>query len=256
MCLLTLAYKVHPDYPLIVVANRDEFYARPTQDAHFWSAHPTILAGRDLEAGGTWFGVSRAGRWSTVTNFREGRVAPAPHSRGELPLGFLAGDESPADYSRRILTHGDDFNGFNLLTGTRDELVYACNRQAAIRSLPPGVYTLSNDFLDTPWPKAELARRELLRVLQAAPALETGDLLGVLASRQVFPDHQLPATGIGQEMERTLSPPFIVTPAYGTRCTTALLMGRGGEVVFVEQNFVRGEPAGQSLRYRFTIDGT
>ncbi len=254
MCLLALAYKVHPDYPLIVVANRDEFYARPTREAHFWPAHPTILAGRDLEAGGTWLGVSRAGRWSTVTNFREGRLAPAPHSRGELPLGFLTGNESPADYSRRMLAHGDDFNGFNLLAGNRDELVYASNRQAAIRSLPPGVYTLSNDFLDTPWPKAELARENLLRVLRDAPALHTDDLLGVLASRQVFPDRQLPATGIGQEMERTLSPPFIVTPAYGTRCTTALLMSRGGEVVFAEQNFLRGEPEGESLRYRFTID--
>ncbi len=254
MCLLALAYQVHPDYPLIVVANRDEFYARPTREAHFWSAHPTVLAGRDLEAGGTWFGVNRAGRWSTVTNFREGCVAPAPHSRGELPLGFLTGSESAANYSRRMLTHGDDFNGFNLLTGNRDALVYASNRQAGIRSLPPGVYTLSNDFLDTPWPKAELARRELLRVLRDATVLDSDNLLGVLASRQVFPDRQLPATGIGQEMERTLSPPFIVTPAYGTRSTTALLMSRGGEVIFAEQNFLRGEPQGELLRFRFTID--
>lgn len=254
MCLIVLAYKAHPNYPLVVVANRDEAYDRPTQPADFWSDQPDVLAGRDLLAGGTWLGVNRDGRWATVTNFREGRLTPAPRSRGELPTRFLAEAVGvpPASHARWALDNGDDFAGFSLLVGTANDLVYCANAQQQVRRLSAGVYTLSNDFLDTPWPKAELAREIFTGTLRQSE-LDTTSLMAVLGSREHFPDHVLPQTGLGLELERTLSPPFIVGHAYGTRCTTVLTIDNAGELRFAEQNFLRGKPDGRRREYRFVV---
>ncbi|MGK2914932.1 MAG: NRDE family protein [Porticoccaceae bacterium] len=254
MCLIVFAYKAHPSYPLVVVANRDEAYDRPTRPADFWPDQPDVLGGRDLLAGGTWFGVNRDGRWATVTNFREGRLTPAPRSRGELPTRFLAdgASTSPARYARWALDNGDDFSGFSLLAGTLDELVYCANAKDEVRTLAPGIYTLSNDFLDVPWPKAELARKLFTRALDQ-PHLDTVRLMAVLGSRQHFPDHLLPETGLGLELERTLSPPFIVGLNYGTRCTTVLSIDNAGEIRFAEQNFLQGNLDGSRQEYRFPI---
>ncbi|RLA43472.1 MAG: hypothetical protein DRR06_12055 [Gammaproteobacteria bacterium] len=254
MCLVTLAFQSHPNYPLIVVANRDEYYDRPAAQAIFWSDHPDLLAGRDLEAGGTWFGVNRAGHWATVTNFRGGGLA-ADLSRGELPTNYLRnGSPRVKQYFGQILDQGDRYNGFNLLAGTVNELAYCNNLNNEMSLLSPGVYTLSNDLLDTPWPKAELAREKLQQAI-TQNVLRSEELVEVLASRQCFPDGHLPDTGVGIEMERTLSPPFIVAHSYGTRCTTVLLIGKQGNVEFAEQTFLRGRPVGDIRQYRFTAQG-
>jgi uncharacterized protein with NRDE domain len=250
MCLITLAFKNHAHYPLIVVANRDESYNRPTAPAQFWSDHGDLLAGRDLEAGGTWFGVNRGGRWAAVTNFRGGGSA-GDLSRGELPTNYLRNRAPEGEqYFAEVLARGSRYNGFNLLVGTIDELKYCNNLNNQSMSLSPGIYTLSNDLLDTPWPKAELARKKLYEAI-AASTLDAESLVDVLASRQCFPDGRLPNTGVGIEMERTLSPPFIVSHDYGTRCTTVLLMDNRGRVEFAEQTFLHGKPIGDILLYRF-----
>ncbi|HAD10141.1 MAG TPA: hypothetical protein DCF62_11715 [Porticoccaceae bacterium] len=251
MCLVALAYKSHPNYPLIVVANRDENYDRPALEADFWSDQPDLLAGRDLEAGGTWFGVNRAGQWATVTNFRGGDSG-GELSRGELPTDFLADPSlSLADYFHQVQDRGENYRGFNLLAGSAHDLAYCNNLNDRLEFLDPGLYTLSNDVLDTPWPKAELARMRLEKVIEA-DTLRSEVLIAVLSSRKAFPDGRLPDTGVGLEMERTLSPPFIVSHSYGTRCTTVLLMDKHGGVEFAEQSYLRGKAVGKLRQYRFT----
>ncbi len=251
MCLVTLAFQYHPNYPLIVVANRDEFFDRPTDAAAFWSDAPSILAGRDLEAGGTWFGVDRQGRWATVTNARGGSVYAAK-SRGTLPTDFLLSEGPIDEHFNALVEAADEYSGFNLLAGSTEDLMYCNNASGQAQRLQPGVYTLSNDVLDTPWPKSELARSNLYAALQA-PVLKASDLLAVLGSRQTFPDHQLPDTGLGLDMERTLSSPFIKGTSYGTRCTTVLMMDRDGKTTFVEQSFQRGKPLGSPREYQFVV---
>lgn len=255
MCLVALAFRHHPDYPLIVVANRDEYYDRPALGAHFWEDRPEILAGRDEEAGGTWFGVDRRGRWATVTNYRGGTLGINARSRGELPVGFLDSSQGATRYVAEVAAAAHRYRGFSLLAGTVDELAYCTNQQGAGRSLAPGVYTLSNDVLDTPWPKAEYARRMLTAVLDREDAPDIETLLAILGSREQFPDHHLPDTGVGLEMERVLSAPFIVSDSYGTRATTVLTIRKDGEVQFTEQSYRRGRPTGrQDYRFRCTAD--
>lgn len=253
MCLVALAFRHHPEYPLIVVANRDEYYDRPALVAHFWDDRPHLLAGRDEEAGGTWFGVDRRGRWATVTNYRGGALGVNARSRGELPVGFLDARCSASDYAAEVAAAAHQYRGFSLLAGSVDELAYCTNQQGAARELAPGIYTLSNDVLDTPWPKAEYARRMLAAVLDAPAPPDQETLLAILGSREQFPDHHLPDTGIGLEMERVLSAPFIVSDSYGTRATTVLTIRSDGEVCFSEQSYRRGR-ATRRQDYRFQRD--
>ena len=251
MCLVALAFKRHPNYPLIVVANRDENYDRPALEADFWPDSPNLLAGRDLEAGGTWFGVNRGGQWATVTNFRGGDSG-GTLSRGELPTNFLTDASSTtAEYFQQVRRKGKQYRGFNLLAGSARELAYCNNLNDRLEFLEPGIYTLSNDVLDTPWPKAELARQRLEQAIEG-DSLRCEALIAVLSSRKAFPDGRLPDTGVGLEMERTLSPPFIVSHNYGTRCTTVLLIDNQGRVEFAEQSYLRGKAIGGLRQYRFS----
>ena len=158
MCLLIFAHRVAQHYPLVLAANRDEFHTRPTAQAHFWPQYPEMLAGRDLEQGGTWMGITRQGRFAAITNYRDpARTAPAPRSRGELPLQFLVSDNAPAVYLEELRNRAKDYAGFNLLLGDGENLWYYSNSAANNdpRLLPPGIYGLSNAQLDTPWPKVE-----------------------------------------------------------------------------------------------------
>ena len=284
MCLVVVAFRHHPDYPLVVVANRDEFYDRPAESAQFWEDHPTVLAGRDMEAGGTWFGVNRHGHWATVTNYRGGGMGDGLRSRGDLPTEFLTASAdnntphlSPLNYANNIIGQSHHFRGFSLLTGNLDTLAYCSNANleanlktpleanleagaktnAALQTLDPGVYTLSNDVLDTPWPKAEYARKQLTAVLNRSGPLDAESLLAILGSRERFPDHQLPGypfvdEGLDLEMERTLSPPFIVSDSYGTRCTTVLMIDAQGQATFAEQSYHQGQ-ATERKDYSFEI---
>jgi uncharacterized protein with NRDE domain len=252
MCLIIIAWQVHSEYPLIVAANRDEYYQRPTSPAQPWSREPNaIVAGRDLQAGGTWLGITPTGRFAAITNYREGLEQPAPGSRGKLTTDFLCGDQTPINYARQVLDVGDQYNGFNLLTGNLSQLVYCSNRHSDIIPLSPGIYSLSNELLDSPWPKALHAKQALTPLLQSNPT-DIDQLIRCLHRREPFPDECLPDTGIGIEKERTLSPPFIVSPGYGTRCTTIVLRNQKGDTQLVEQNYREDGSDGERKEYSLT----
>lgn len=229
MCLIALAYRVHPRFPLILIANRDEFYTRPTRPLAPWDDDPRVLGGRDLQAGGSWLGVTETGRIAAVTNFREPHPPRAgARSRGALVGAFLTGTAAPAGYARSLASRAASYPGFNLIAGDRRELWYVTNRGGDPLAIAPGVHALSNHVLDTPWPKVERARAALTAALSGT--WSDDDLLAILADEAGVDDARLPNTGVGLERERALAPVFIRTPEYGTRCST---------LVFVSDDTVR-----------------
>jgi uncharacterized protein with NRDE domain len=237
MCLLVLAWNAHPRYRLILAANRDEFHARPATAMHWWE-EPSMLAGRDLEAGGTWLGVTREGRFGVVTNYRDmQRPAPGALSRGRLIPEFLGTNVSVADFASRLTLERDQYSGFNLLVGDAAELSYITNRGTTpARALAAGVYGLSNHLLDTPWPKLVRARTEFERLLND-DMLEPDRLFEILTDRVPSQDQVLPESGLPPELERALSAPFVVSERFGTRCSTVLLISRDGGIEIAEQSY-------------------
>jgi uncharacterized protein with NRDE domain len=241
MCLLLLALDAHPLYSLIVAANRDEFYDRPTAAAGFWPGASSVLGGRDLKAGGSWLGVDRQGRFAAVTNFRQGqREAPAPRSRGCLVSDFLTGSAAAADYIEAVRRDSGRYNGFNLIVGDGSGFRYYSNREDRIRDLAPGVYGLSNHLLDTPWPKVSATKSAFDALLKDGGARLTDDLFAILADRTRAPDNLLPSTGVGPEWERLLSAAFIVSGDYGTRSSTVVLGDRDRKILFIERSYGPG----------------
>lgn len=225
MCLIVVASRVHPGFPLIVAANRDEYHARPAERAEFWKDRPGILAGRDLQARGTWMGVSRAGRFAAVTNYRGGRDANAAESRGLLVTRFLDGGACAGDYVTDVARRGSAYSGFNLLVDDGDALWGCSNRDGKPRRLEPGIYGLGNFLLDTPEvaePKAQLAHS-----IEPGPTIEP--LFELLAASR------------------------IVTIEYGTRCSTVLIRGQDGRLQFAERPFDASGAEGPTVRYEFSI---
>jgi len=248
MCLAIIALSALPDFPVIVAANRDERHARPTAPAGPWPDRPDIIAGRDLEAGGTWLGMTHGGRYALLTNYRgPARTDPAAPSRGTLVEAYLRGTQPPADYAREVQSRGARYNGFNLIVGERGTSYYVSNRQPGPQPLAPGVYGLSNHLLDTPWPKLTRTRQAVSAWLRGAVAAEGLEgLFAALADRTPAADADLPDTGIGLARERLLSSPFIVDPAYGTRSSTVLaLRGDGGAELHEIRYASDGSPAGR-----------
>ena len=254
MCIILLAYRVHPEYPLILAANRDEFYERPTQRARAWADEPQIVAGRDMKRGGTWLGVTKQGRIAAVTNYREpeARMEDAP-SRGHLVSDFLASDCAPLDYLSKLSQVASGYNGFNLIVGGAESLYYFSNRGGGPEEIAAGVHGLSNHLLDTPWPKVQRGREALSEAIKQGRKLNVEDIFKVLADDARAADANLPQTGVGLELERVLSPVFIKSPAYGTRSSTVLLISRHGEVVFIERSFSPSTPGHEDARYEFKI---
>jgi uncharacterized protein with NRDE domain len=244
MCLIGMAYQVHPHYPLILVANRDEFYRRPTARAGWWQDYPNLLGGRDLEAGGTWMAMHRDGRWGCLTNYRDLRqpsIERAP-SRGELVPQFLLGQAPAPAYLAELDAQATQYNGFNLLLGDGQGLYHYSNQERAIHRIPPGLYGLSNHLLDTPWPKVEKLRGALRSTVKSAD-VQADELFRLLADREVAPDEQLPDTGIDLAWERMLSAMFIEGERYGTRVSSILLVDQQGKMYFEERSFApAGEP--------------
>jgi len=255
MCLILFAHKVHAEFPLVLAANRDEAYTRPTAAAAFWEDHPNIYGGRDLEQGGTWLGITRAGKIAAVTNFRDGYTRrDAARSRGELVGNFLRGSQPAAAYVERVNRDAHTYNGFNLIAGDLDELYFVSNRGGSAAHIEPGIHGLSNHLLDTPWPKVENNKRILGELMRHTAQELVDGLFAVLADRAVAPDRVLPDTGVGLPRERVLSPAFIISPTYGTRSSTVLLVDNRGEVLFVERSFgPRGKP-GNSVTARFALE--
>jgi len=239
MCLILVAWQQHPSYPLIVAANRDEFYARPTLPAARWQDVPAeateadIHGGRDLEAGGTWLGYARGGRFAAVTNVREPGRPPGLRSRGRLTADFLAGTAAAEDYTCSLVL--GDYAGFNLLVSDGEALVYCTNRGAATMSLEPGIYGLSNHLLDTPWPKLASSKERFAAALGALPADEA--FFALLSDDEIVPDPLLPATGVPLAWERILSAVFVRSPDYGTRASTVLLASKDASATLIERSF-------------------
>jgi len=236
MCLIVVAVDVHPDFPLVLVANRDEFYARPTLPLHFWAETPELLAGMDVQHGGTWAGWHRKGRFAALTNIRRPQaLTPGKRSRGELPLRYLQQEEHASAFARSLQGVKEEFAPFNLLVGGRDGLSFLSSDAEEAQPLAAGVHGLSNAALNTPWPKVEHARARLAEALDTPGPLAFGRLFGCLERTLPFPDDDLPDTGVGLAWERRLSPPFIVSEDYGTRSTIALLARPEGEVILAER---------------------
>ena len=233
MCLVLVVWRVHPLYPCLVAANRDEFHARPTARAEWWPEHPQILAGRDLEAGGTWLGLTRTGRFAALTNYRDAQLRrrQAP-SRGELVTGMLESGASVAEYLTYLRDVGANYNGFNLIFSDGERLGIFESVPGTGRELGPGIYGLSNHLLDTPWPKVQNAKTRLEAALLGLT--DTAPLLDLLRDDRPASDAQLPRTGVSLEWERLLSSAFVRAPDYGTRCSTIIRIERQGRAYFDE----------------------
>lgn len=244
MCLIVVGWRVHPDYPLVVAANRDEFYARPTANAARWPDAHEIIGGIDLEAGGSWLGIADNGRFAAVTNVREPGMAKGSNSRGALTSDFLRSTAPALEHAGKI-DHGV-YSGFNLLLSDGETLVYCSNRDGTPRQLSPGIYGLSNHLLDSPWPKLLKARQAFGEALKYLPD-ETA-IFELLADREVVADDKLPETGVGLEWERLLSPVFVQSERYGTRASTVVSRHRNGTVRLHEKSYGQnGQPLQSSV---------
>lgn len=247
MCLAAIAHRVHPQYRLIVLANRDEFHARAALSAHLWSDQPDVLGGRDARAGGTWLAVDRQRRVGLVTNYREpGKVPADAPTRGRLVADFLAGEEPAAQFLADLASEAVRYAGFNLLLADRDALCYASNRHPEFaRNVPRGVHALSNHLLDTPWPKLQRLRERMTDWLATAPpnldlngaAAGLEPLWAALADDERAAPETLPATGISPEWEHLLSSAFIRHADYGTRCSTLVLIGHDDSLQIEERSY-------------------
>lgn len=238
MCLVVLALRASPLYPLVVAANRDEFLDRPAVPAGFWPGPAGLLAGRDLKAGGTWMGVTRAGRFAALTNVRApGSFDPSAPSRGHVVVRFLLGADEPVRHLERLAAEPVRRNGFNLVAGSTGRLAWFSNAGGRPREIEDGVHAVSNALLDTAWPKARRSAAGLARILEREDEIDPEELFALLSDREPAPDAELPDTGVGLAAERALSSPFIAAPGYGTRGTTLLLVGRDGYASFLERRF-------------------
>lgn len=256
MCLINFQLHEHPNYKLVVAANRDEFYKRPTAIANFWEDEPTILAGRDLEQMGTWLGITKEGRFAALTNYRAPDHMKASNklSRGEIVKNYLAGNDTPINFLERLKENKDAYVGFNVIIGNAEEMFYYNNIENKVTKLKQGkTYGLSNHFLNTPWPKVIKGRENLRKYMSNNDQINENELFDLLLDAEEAGDEKLPNTGIGIDLERKLSPLFIQLPDYGTRCSTVLTIDKDNHVKFIERTYENGHLK-EEKKFSFTIE--
>jgi uncharacterized protein with NRDE domain len=255
MCLILLAVRKHPKYKLILAANRDEYYERPSEPPHFWEDAPHLLAGRDLVAAGTWLGITRKGRIAAVTNYRDpANVKPDAPSRGKLVSDFLLRDLDSLSYLDLIRRQKDRYNGFNLIIGNRERITWYSNRSDRVVPLSPGIYGLSNHLLDTPWPKVVRAKALFEKFLSTGRDLSVESLFRLLKDQTAAPDGRLPHTGVPIEWERILSPIFITNPTYGTRSSSLVLIDEEDRVTFLDKTFNGSPEPVSTCEFHFALE--
>ena len=241
MCLINFQLNDHPTYKLVIAANRDEFYERPTAQAQFWEDHSDILAGRDLMLMGTWLGMTKSGRFAALMNYRDPHLErQLKTSRGEIVTNYLASNQSPETFLKTLSEGRNNYAGFNVLVGNSDRLFYYNNIQDELFQISSGTHALSNHFLNTPWPKVVKGRSMLEEYLQQNKIVDIDKLFTIVSNAEMASDKDLPETGVGIELERKLSPLFIRTPDYGTRSSTVLLIDKNNHVSFVERTYDKG----------------
>jgi len=246
MCLIFVSYHHHPDYPLIVAANRDEFYARPSTPIHEWPDQPGVIAGRDQDKGGTWLGFARDGRFAAVTNFRSGQANENRLSRGQLALQLLTSEQPDHFINDELARTAPDYNDFNCLFYYRKQLYYLSNKADSHQAiLSPGIYGLSNALLDTPWPKLIRGKAAFSRAITSVP--DEPALWRTLADQTLAADNELPQTGVSQDWEKLLSSRFIQSPHYGTRSSHLLFWSATGTATFKERRFNASGLVGESM---------
>ncbi len=251
MCLILVGWRGHAKYPVLIAANRDEYHARPAQPAHWWQDGSQILAGRDLSAGGTWLGTTRAGRFAALTNFRGAPRREDAPSRGLLLAAILRSPDPVSKTLDHLGKVGPKYNAFNVIFSDGERLAVYESTRGLGRELPPGIYGLSNHLLDTPWPKVQNAKSSLSSALESLP--DSSAALALLRDDRPAPDELLPRTGLTPEWERLMSSAFIRSDEYGTRCSTIVSIDAGGDTRFEEWTW---NPAGleQSMvSYSFNI---
>ena len=252
MCLILFAWRAHPEHALVVAANRDEFFERPSLPAAYWDDRPGILAGRDLTARGTWLGVTRSGRFASITNYRNPaeRRDDAP-SRGQLVTDFLASADPPAAHFAGVARRAQQYNGFSMLAADARSLAFYSNRDGGVREVEAGVHGLSNHLLDTPWPKVAKGKERLGDLLSRRFDHEA--YLEMLGDTEPAHDRHLPDTGVGVERERKLSSIRIVDATYGTRCSTVLRLDADGTAEFWERSYGRDGGVAGTVHFSFRI---
>ena len=252
MCLILFAWRAQPEHALLVAANRDEYLDRPARAAAFWDDFPDILAGRDLTALGTWLGVSRSGRFASITNFRNpSERMPSAPSRGRLVSDFLTASNPPSEYFAGLAPKAGEYNGFSMLAGDRDRLAFFSNRQGAIIDIEPGVHGLSNHLLDTPWPKVEKGKQRLGALLD--DKFDPQACLHLLGDTEPAYDTRGPEAGVDAEFERRLSSIRILGGNYGTRCSSVLRIGTDGNAEFWERSYGRDGAVAGSVHFSFAL---
>ena len=248
MCLIVFAHYTHPKYPFILLANRDEYYERPTQQLGFWDKEAALIGGRDLRAGGTWLAMNRSGAFAAVTNVRMSVVQPHAKGRGSLPIDFLKSSQTSEAYMRRLLNQKSMYNGFNLLTRREETLLHFNNQVGIINQVSPGIHGLCNASLNTSWPKLEELKKRFKLTIEKE--FDKEGLLNLMMDKQIFQDELLPETGITQEMERALSSIFIDMPTYGTRSTALIIIDNHNVVDLTE---ITHKPKQKDNRKHFTF---
>lgn len=253
MCLILISKDVHPEYKLIVAANRDEFYNRRTKKAHFWSDNQEILAGMDLEAGGTWLGVNKFGKIAMLTNYRDiSNIKNNAPSRGALVADYLKNDKSAREYLNSINGKAKIFNGFNLIAGNIDSLYYLSNYSDSLIKLGRGNHGLSNHLLNTPWYKVEKGKEKLDKLVSGKD-INKEDLFSLLYDDIKAPVDSLPKTGLPRDKEHDISSMFIKTTDYGSRCSTLVMVDRQNNLHFVERTYNTSSFSYFDTSYSFVV---